>query len=250
MRVRMFKHKLLEVSYHDDLTNLASRHYLKEYLERLAIANKSRYGITVIFLDLDNFKKINDYLGHTVGDGVLVETAKRLEKCMGTKDLISRFGGDEFLIIIQHESLDSALNYVQAQTVTERIIDVLSEPIVIENKSILVTPSIGVLICKPEEIVFNEVLRKADIAMYYAKNAGKNQVHFFDKADNDKVELEGFLEQELRLSIENKSIEVFFQPQFNANGVLVGAEALARWKVAGIGNIAPQKFIALAEKIT
>ena len=230
---------------HDVLTNLPNRILFHDRLER-SIEKAKRYGTKfgVLFIDLDNFKEINDSLGHTVGDNVLVEAARRIEKVMYRTDTLSRFGGDEFCIL-----LDNIQAFFEVEKVIAKYQEAIQKAFVIEHNTFHVAMSVGVAVYPEDGRSVDELLRNADAAMYKAKHDGRNTYCFYDeqmtKNAYDRVQLEN----ELRKAFEADHFEVFYQPQINSQtSELIGLEALVRWRHPQKGILAPNHFIPLAEQ--
>jgi diguanylate cyclase (GGDEF)-like protein len=252
------KDRLRHLAYYDSLTGLPNRRLFTEQLDLLLrIARRNKEMLALLFIDLDNFKRINDSLGHSSGDLLLREVGKRLTKCVRESDLVahcgnnnshidvSRLGGDEFTVVLnQIDSVESA------GIVAQRLLDMFTQPIAIEGHDIVVTPSIGIAIAEGEKATVEGLLKAADTAMYHAKTSGRNNYLFYDGTmDAPAVErLE--LENELRKAIERGDLELHYQPQVNTlTGAVTGAEALMRWPHATLGMVPPFKFIPLAEEM-
>jgi diguanylate cyclase (GGDEF)-like protein/PAS domain S-box-containing protein len=237
---KMIKH----MAYHDQLTDLPNRYLLREKLNE-AIKNSSNHNqkFALLFLDLDRFKAINDTMGHEIGDKVLVETAERLKACVNQKDIISRYGGDEFSILLPNSDEQRAVE------VAQQIITRLSEPYLLYHHEFVVTPSIGITVFPDHGENFGTLIKNADLAMYHAKSLGKNNFQFFTDELNKKAQHELDLEADIRKAIEQCQFELFYQPQFNIRtNQLCGAEALMRWIHPEKGIIPPVAFIPLAEE--
>lgn len=241
------KNKLYKKSYTDPLTELPNRSYLQEHMTKLEQQGECRF-ITVFFLDLDNFKRVNDYVGHHAGDNLLIEVAKRLQACVRPNDVVVRLGGDEFVVVICHETQERHLIQAASERVANKILKVVGQPFFDADMPIVTSASIGALICEPSKLSYNDILRKSDIAMYRAKQAGKNRIHVFSDDDQEEVIQEGVLESELRAALEHCSIQVFYQPQTDEDDRVIGCEALARWHHPTMGDISPDVFIPLAER--
>jgi diguanylate cyclase (GGDEF)-like protein len=233
---------------YDSLTGLANRQFLRDYIHRLGEQSSTSKSISVFFLDLDNFKNINDYMGHHVGDVVLKAVAKRLQACVRPNDLVVRLGGDEFLIIIDNKQSEYDVVTKRITKIGDNLLAAVNKPIFEKEHSIVTSPSIGVNICDLSKVNFDEIMKQADIALYVAKNQGKNRFHIFSLEDQKTFDREAMLNQHLLLAIEDKTLEVYFQPQVNSQLEITGAEALCRWTHPMYGVIAPDAFIALAEK--
>lgn len=242
---RNYQSKIFKMAYYDNLTNLPNRTYLNDKLDEL-IKNVTKKGgkAAVYFLDLDNFKNINDTLGHDYGDIVLKCASNELLSVLGEDYTVARFGGDEF-IIIQHK-LDKEN---ELDDTAKKIIKIFDKPIVINNQSFYVAASIGVAIIPEHGIESVEILKKADIAMYNAKEEGKGRFKIYDEEMSKKVQLESDFEKSIRKAIIQKEFYLNYQPYFNAvSGELEGVEALIRWNHPKRGIIPPNEFIPLAEK--
>lgn len=252
------KDRLRKLAYYDSLTALPNRRLFTEQLDLLLrMAKRNKTMLALLFLDLDNFKRINDSLGHSAGDLLLREVAKRLSRCVRESDLVghyaeagseidvSRLGGDEFTVVLN--SLDNAAS---AAVVAQRVIDALIEPITIEGHEIVVTPSVGVALAPNDADNVEDLLKAADTAMYSAKSAGKNSYIFYT-SDMDATGVERLtLENELRKAIDRDELVLHYQPQVDtATGDVIGAEALMRWEHPERGLVPPFKFIPLAEEL-
>src|SRR5581483_9917014 len=241
---RRLTDRLSYQAQHDALTGLPNRFLLEDRLaQAIAYANRHRSGIAVLLLDLDGFKYINDTLGHQAGDQVLVEVSSRLRSVTRQADTLARIGGDEFCLI-----LGDVRKRTDALRTAQSCLDVLRKPILISERDYSVSASIGIS-CYPEHGVEPEVLQQhADTAMYHAKFNGKNGFQVFTPEINahlrERVELMG----DLRQALDNGEFRLEYQPQFLADGELVGFEALLRWDHPKQGIIAPAKFVPIAEE--
>ncbi|GKT11799.1 MAG: hypothetical protein ISEC1_P0771 [Thiomicrorhabdus sp.] len=243
---RMETHeRIFYLAHHDVLTDLPNRVLLFDRLEQAiyrAVRNKSMFS--VMFLDLDRFKVINDTLGHDVGDLVLQVVAKRLRMALRAADSIARLGGDEFAILL--EGLDS-LN--RAEVIAQNLIDILSQPTTIKDRDLYVTASIGISTFPADGSDAQTLLKNADIAMYQAKHLGKNTFQSFNQEMNTLTDKHFTLETELRHALENDQFEVYFQPKVHlAEQKVIGSEALLRWIHPELGIISPVDFIPLLEE--
>jgi len=256
--VTQTKDRLRKLAYYDSLTALPNRRLFTEQLDlllRMSKRNKETLGL--LFLDLDNFKRINDSLGHSAGDLLLREVAKRLSRCVRNSDVVahyantgseidvSRLGGDEFTVV-----LNKLENKASVAMVAQRVIDSLIEPITLEGHELVVTPSVGIALSPDDADNVEDLLKAADTAMYSAKSAGKNSYMFYS-SDMDEAGVERLtLENELRKAIERNELVLYYQPQVDtATGEVVGAEALMRWEHPERGLVPPFKFIPLAEEM-
>ena len=252
------KDRLRKMAYYDSLTALPNRRLFTEQLDLLLrLAKRNKENIGLLFLDLDNFKRINDSLGHSAGDLLLREVAKRLARCIRESDVVahnvepnsaigvSRLGGDEFTVVLnQLTEPDSA------GIVARRIRDALCEPMTIEGHELVVTPSLGIAVAPRDADTVEGLLKAADTAMYHAKSSGKNNFVFYD-SDMDAAGVERLtLENDLRKAIDRDELVLHYQPQVDSDtGSVIGAEALMRWEHPERGLVPPFKFIPLAEEM-
>lgn len=243
-RNRAEKH-LDKLAYYDVTTDLPNRHFFHKQLDlSVERAITSKQKMVLLFLDLDNFKIVNDTAGHKTGDLLLKQASSRLSNVIRQNDYICRIGGDEFAIIIENiDGIDDVT------IVTKKCIDALSNPFVFEGNKFFIGVSIGVSICPDDTITANELLVNADMAMYEAKIRGKNNFQFFDYEMNIVHSLKYQLESDLRHAIQKNQLELYYQPLVNANnGLLTGVEALMRWHHPEKGTILPNDFIPIAEE--
>jgi len=238
------KHKVEYMAYHDSLTSLPNRTSIEAYLKnRLPVATRSHSKIAILFIDLDRFKTINDTLGHDVGDELLVECAKRMREGLRDSDMLARVGGDEFVIIIESPSNDYS-----AAHVCEKILQLFTQPIQTKAHLLNITLSIGVSIYPDDDSDYKQLFKYADIAMYEAKDAGKNTYKYYQKELSIEAHARLDMEQNLALALENSELYMMYQPKYSIiDKRIVGLEALARWESNTLGNVSPQKFIQVAE---
>jgi diguanylate cyclase (GGDEF)-like protein/PAS domain S-box-containing protein len=233
-------------AFYDSLTDLPNRTLFMERLARALYYARRKGGSTfaVLFLDIDNFKVINDSLGHVSGDRLLVEIARRLESCLRANDTLARLGGDEFTILLEEiESLKEAI------PIAQRIHDTLKFPFQLGSRDVFTNASIGIAIGSKEYDTPEELLRDADAAMYQAKGAGKGHYALFDRAMHKTVLARLQLETDLRLALEREEFLVYYQPIINLQSSLpIGFEALVRWQHPRRGLIPPDEFIPIAEE--
>jgi|GEM_PF-987898 len=236
--------EIKRLSYYDDLTELPNRRSFKIKLNHeMEQADRNQYGLAVLFLDLDNFKEINDTLGYDYGDLVLKETAVRLSQSIRDTDLIARLGGDEFTICV------TAIEKNDVYNITTKILSEITKPFLIYDETIYISVSIGVALYPDHATKVSLLLKHADQAMFYAKQQGRNNVQFFTSSMEASAIEKMSLIKDLRLAIKNKEFELFYQPivelQTNA---LYKAEALIRWHHPEKGIIPPDSFIPIAEE--
>jgi diguanylate cyclase (GGDEF)-like protein/PAS domain S-box-containing protein len=244
------KRKSLEESLryqalHDPLTGLPNRLLFMDRLEHaLSLASRQTRLIMVLFVDLDDFKVVNDSLGHEAGDTLLVAVAKRLGACLRPEDTVARFGGDEFAVLLEDITVTS-----DADLAAERIVEGLRKPFVIEGREIFISPSIGIVSATSSHDRPKDLLRKADIAMYVAKGKGKARYEVFDSTMNVRALERLELENDLRRAIERGELRVHYQPKvLVGTGKIVGTEALVRWEHPERGLLPPVAFIPIAEE--
>jgi diguanylate cyclase (GGDEF)-like protein len=211
----------------------------------LAYAKRHEMSVAVLFIDLDNFKRVNDTLGHEVGDKLLVEVAQRFSQVMRDGDTVARLGGDEFLVVVP-----DVAGQKEAEKVSEKVIDTLSGPIELEGREVYIGASIGVSIYPDDGRDSAILLRNADAAMYMAKESGRNTFRFFTPSMNESSLRRMEMEPHLRLAMDRDEFTLHFQPQVSTvSGEIMGAEALLRWHNPVLGQVPPDVFISLAEDI-
>ena len=234
---------------YDSLTGLPNRRLLLEYLNN-EMARSKRHGHygALLFLDLDNFKTINDSLGHSVGDELLKVVARRISECIRREDTAARMGGDEFIIIITELDRSIGLAAHKVRGIAEELCLCLSAPCKIEGRELQITPSVGVSLFPKEGKDVDDILKQADTAMYRAKAAGRNSIHFFLPTMQDAADERLRLNTEIRKALEEKQFILYYQPQVNISGKLVGAEALIRWLHPTRGIVPPGAFLETAEE--
>ena len=237
--------RLTEIAQRDTLTRLLNRNALeptlRAFIER---ARQGNTGVAVLFLDLDHFKNINDTLGHRVGDLMLIEVAAILRHCVRAEDEVARIGGDEFMVVIGH-ARPKAIAHETAQ----RIITALGTPIRVENQRLSVTSSIGIAVYPDHGRAPEALIRSADLAMYRAKENGKNRFEFFSALLAQRSERRSAVKGALKLALQKDALRLYFQPRVRiADGRIVGAEALLRWTDPRLGVVSPKEFIVIAEE--
>ena len=232
--------------HHDALTELPNRLVVRDRFEQAMIySTRARSKAALLFLDIDHFKTINDTLGHTVGDALLQQVAMRLRECVRTTDTVSRQGGDEFLIVLPDVHGASEIS-----TIVAKIIERLAPFFTTEgHPDLTATASLGVAVYPDDGDDFDTLLRKADTAMYHAKEAGRNRCSFFDRQMNADADQRLALRNELRHALERDEFVLHYQPQVDlTSGAVIGAEALIRWRHPERGLLAPGHFISIAEE--
>ncbi|MBZ2167332.1 EAL domain-containing protein [Marinobacter sp. F4216] len=232
-------------AYHDLLTRLPNRSLFQDRLE-LAIthARRNRQRLAVMFLDLDRFKVINDTLGHGMGDQLLQAVAQRLEKCLRKGDTLSRFGGDEFTLL-----LPSITDEEDARGIAKKLIDALRAPFRLGDHEVFVGVSIGISIYPEMGTSLDQLIQNADIAMYHVKASGKDGYRFYNETMSVDATSRLQMESDLRLALERNELKVFYQPQVcSTSDRVVGLEALVRWQHPERGLIYPGEFLPLAEE--
>jgi diguanylate cyclase (GGDEF)-like protein len=238
--------KMIQMARHDGLTGLANRAVLLEKVNDALAFNQRRGDVFTIFmLDLDRFKGVNDTLGHHVGDELLKEAARRLKSCMRETDTLARLGGDEFAIVQAGDGNQRE----SAIALAIRIIDNLNEPFEIEGNKLNIGTSIGIALAPEDGTDSDELMKKADMALYRAKADGRNGYAFFDPAMTAQADARHHMEKDLRRAILNKEFELHYQPVIDVRTrKIYGAEALVRWRHPQKGLISPMEFIPLAEE--
>ncbi|MDA8519653.1 EAL domain-containing protein [Acidovorax sp. NCPPB 4044] len=237
------------LAFFDALTGLPNRRLLLDRLQRASAACQRNHQLgALLFIDLDNFKDLNDTLGHDMGDRLLVLVAQRLQECVRTSDTVARFGGDEFVVMLESLDGDVAQAALQAEQVAEKLLAQLNQPFPMGAQEHYSTPSIGITLFGDQRRSVDELLKRADLAMYQAKAAGRNTQRFFDPDMQAQVTARSQLEADLRQGIARQELTVHFQPIVDGSTRLCGAEALVRWRHPEKGTVSPADFIPLAEE--
>ncbi|MCF8199952.1 MAG: EAL domain-containing protein [Sulfuritalea sp.] len=235
--------RINQLAMHDTLTGLPNRYNLQGRLEQaLATARRDGGQLALMFIDLDRFKDINDTLGHHVGDDLLQEVAARLTASVRDSDVVARLGGDEFVVVLT--DIDATV----AGSVADKILKSLGVAYSIEGYELHSTPSIGIAIFPDDGRDAETLTRNADIAMYHAKSAGRNNIQFFTAAMNQAAKDRHELEVGLHRALERNQLELHYQPQIDGEGRVIGAEALLRWPSPEHGMVSPLSFIPMAEE--
>ena len=243
----IWENKLFHQAHYDALTTLPNRHLFQDRLEQaIERAKRNDLNVAILFIDLDRFKNINDSLGHTVGDELLIEVAKLLLKCVRAYNSVARFGGDEFTVIISDVN-DQEVK-VQTERLARRIHELMSEPIVINDRKFNISASIGIAIFPGDADNINDLLKNADTAMYEAKRIAVGNHQYYKKQQNKETLELLELENELRHAIENNELTLHYQPKVNLHeGMIYSVESLVRWNHPERGLVSPGTFIPLAE---
>jgi diguanylate cyclase (GGDEF)-like protein/PAS domain S-box-containing protein len=243
---KAFEHKLLEQATHDQLTGLPNRFLAVDRLQQmLQNAERRKNHIGIIYIDLDNFKTVNDSLGHAVGDDLLVQVSTRIWSHLRDEDTLCRLGGDEFMALIpnlQHPVEDLKI-------ILHRIISSLQTPFDLSGHEVSVTSSLGIALFPEDGARVGSLMSNADMAMYEAKRAGRNTFRFFTREMNQKVQDKMTLETRLRHALDANELYPVYHPIIRlSDGALVGAETLLRWQSPELGNVTPSEFIPIAEQ--
>lgn len=237
---KLFKY----IAYHDSLTGLANRDMVRKRLaQELMVAGREKQTIAILFIDLDRFKAVNDTWGHEIGDQLLKIVARRLIESVGAKGMIARQGGDEYIICIPDSGRD------EAESIARELLQTLSKPFVIKVHEVVITPSIGISLSPLDGNEVDTLIRNADIAMYLAKEKGKNNYQFYQPETEAFIQRKYELENKIRKAIHNQEFELHYQPKFDlSTNEMIGAEALIRWNDPELGTIQPAEFIPIAEE--
>jgi diguanylate cyclase (GGDEF)-like protein len=237
--------ELIRRSQHDMLTGLPNRTLLEDRLNQaIEQSNRSKKPVWVIFIDIDRFKYINDSMGHHLGDQVLLSISKRLKDSVREVDTVARFGGDEFVIVLNTDSKDSINSEILS-----RILNTVAQPIQVDNLEISTTCSIGVSVYPDDSKSSTDLIKYADIAMYRAKELGKNNFQFFTDALNQQVDKQMRIYSLLRGAVDRHELSLLYQPKVDiTTQKIIGVEALIRWNSPELGFVSPLEFISIAEE--
>ena len=238
------KSKLDHQAHHDHLTTLPNRVKFQKELQKRLIMKNDDERLSIFFIDLDHFKNINDSFGHDIGDKVIKITADRIRRCIRKNDILARFGGDEFVVLI-----DEYCDKNDLKIVAENIISCISKPIFIESMTMFVSCSIGISMHYEEIHSPHDLIKHADTAMYKAKEQGRNTYMFYTSNMTETAFERVLMETSMRFALEKEEFIVYYQPQVDAqSNKIVGMEALVRWNHEKMGLVSPGKFIPLAEE--
>ncbi|MDB5840821.1 MAG: hypothetical protein JWQ23_2773 [Herminiimonas sp.] len=243
------EHEIQRLAFYDALTKLPNRLLLLERLQHaLAIGARSGKMGALLFIDLDNFKTLNDTLGHDKGDLLLQQVALRLTSCVRESDTVARLGGDEFVVMLEDLSQYPQEALAQTKAIGEKILYGVNQPYQLGDYERHTTPSIGATLFSGQSSSVDDLLKRADLAMYQAKAAGRNAIRFFDPQMQAEVTSRAALEADLRQALQQHEFLVYYQPQLDDDNRVVGAEALLRWQSPRRGTVSPAEFIPLAEE--
>jgi len=244
------ENEIYSLAFYDPLSQLPNRRLLLNNLQHaIAVSARNQTGGALLFLDMDNFKTLNDTRGHDIGDLLLIEVAKRLQECLREGDTVSRFGGDEFVMLLEGLSGEKAQAAAQARGVGEKVLEALSQPYLLEGSEFHSSSSMGITLFASHSGKLDELLKHADTAMYEAKRSGRNTLRFFDPLMQQELEVCAQLESGMRGALRKLEFRLYYQMQINHVGQVLGAEVLLRWIHPERGLISPLQFIPLAEKI-
>jgi len=241
--------EIQRLAFYDELTGLPNRRLLMDRLERAvtACAREGCHG-ALLFLDLDNFKGVNDTLGHEWGDRLLVQVGTRVHASVRASDTVARLGGDEFVVVIQGLHAQPHEAATEAEVVAQKVLAALNQPYVVQDSEVHSTPSIGIALFRDVQLPAQELLKRADLAMYQAKAQGRNTLCFFDPAMQEAASARSALEGDMRQGLLRNEFVLHYQPVVDEAGQVLGAEALVRWNHPQRGMVPPGDFIPLAEQ--
>jgi len=238
-----------QLAYYDMLTGLPNRRLLLDRIEQaFALSARQKDHGAVVFLDLDRFKTLNDMKGHSAGDLLLKQVGSRLRDMMRSHDTVSRFGGDEFVVVLEGLGDSPEAAVMGCRQVSQKIIAELNKPFDISGFEYQTSPSLGICLFHAHDLSVNEVLKRADMAMYQAKQAGRNTVCFYDQTLQPQLEARANLEAELRHAIAQSELVAYYQLQVDGRAEVLGAELLLRWRHPRRGWVSPADFIPIAEE--
>ena len=243
--------QIRNLAYFDPLTNLPNRRLLMDRLNQVMVGSQrnQKFG-ALLMLDLDHFKDLNDTQGHDMGDQLLIEVARRLQGCVREFDTVSRLGGDEYVVLAEDLGMDESTAALQAELIAEKVRSQLARTYSLGPQNIAChsTPSIGVTLFCGQAAGMDVLLKQADLALYQAKNAGRNAIRFYNPDMQSAINARIVMESALRKSMDHNELQLFYQPQVDSQGTRIGAEALLRWIPAGGESVPPIQFIPLAEE--
>ena len=240
--------KIHHLAFTDSLTNLPNRRFLMDRL-RTTIGKclHSRHYAALFFIDLDDFKDLNDTRGHDKGDLLLQLVAQRLQSCAGNGSIVARLGGDEFVVMLENLGLNLQYAHAQAENLGQKILTSINQPYTLDKTLFYTSPSIGITLFGDRESSVDEVLKQADLAMYQAKESGRNTFRFFKPDMQERIAIRVAMEVDMRTGLQRNQFMLYYQPQMSGSGQLIGVEALLRWHHPERGLVPPVDFIPLAE---
>ena len=243
--IKKTQDQLHYLAHFDSLTGCANRRLFEDRCaQAIRSAARHKHNIALIGLDIDHFKRINDTLGHDAGDEFLVTLASRLKQCVRSEDTIARLGGDEFAVLLVNVNGQEG-----AEVVARNMLDTITQPIQIKSNELVITSSIGITVCPADGTHYPELLKNADMAMYRAKNAGRNNIQFYSPEMNEEMQRQMLIEQDLRNALKEKQFELYYQPIVNIEtGEIAALEALLRWQHPHRGMLRPSYFLDVAEQ--
>lgn len=241
--------RIQQLAFYDPLTNLPNRASLMERLHQALLSSERhcQHG-ALMFLDLDNFKTLNDTLGHAVGDVLLMKVAHRLQQAMRSTDTVARLGGDEFVVLLEELGADASRAAMQAEIAGRKVLAAFAEPFEIDDHVQPFSTSLGITLFRARSDDPGELLKQADLAMYEAKQAGRNTMRFFDPQMQQVVLARATLEAELQKALATHQFVLHYQPQYGRSAELIGMEALLRWQHPSRGLVSPDQFIGMCEE--
>ncbi|MGE6369840.1 bifunctional diguanylate cyclase/phosphodiesterase [Planococcus kocurii] len=241
---RTNEEKISNLVYLDSLTSLPNRRLFNDRLRStINQALESKMVLSVLYLDLDHFKMVNDTYGHQLGDQLLVKVADRIKSCIHKNDTLARIGGDEFILLLSNTDDE------KTQTTAQKILEMLSNPFQLNNEAVFITPSIGASLFPADSTDAETLVKNADLAMYRVKEEGKNNFQFFTSEMNELIARKSKIAMSIRKGLELNEFSVHYQPQFDLETEkIIGVEALVRWHHAKLGTISPAEFIPIAEE--
>jgi len=241
--------EIYNLAFMDSLTGLPNRRLLQDRVNvALTASGRTRMYGALLFIDLDNFKTINDKFGREMGDKLLTQVADRLKFSLRESDTVARLSGDEFVVMLENLSLEDNDAWQKASHIAEKIREIITQPYELDRNLSYTSPSIGVCIFLDHNQTVDELFKHADMAMYQAKVAGKNGVRFFDPNMQNAIESRAALESDLRLAVKNDQLKLYYQIQLDHEKRAIGAEALVRWLHPKHGMVSPANFIPIAEE--
>jgi diguanylate cyclase (GGDEF)-like protein len=246
---KLAEQRIAELAYYDQLTGLPNRTLLLDRLKQVMTASaRSESHVALLFIDMDNFKTLNDTLGHDQGDLLLKLVAQRLTKCVRAGDTVARLGGDEFVAVLADMGTSDQEAANRTEAVGEKVLAALSQDYQLDTAAYHSTASIGATLFKGNRTSIDDLLKQADLAMYKAKDAGRNKLRFFDPDMETALLERAALENDLHLAVQKRQFLLHYQPQVIGARRVTGAEVLVRWQHPGRGLLSPGEFIALAEE--